>query len=93
MCVVFQVRVVLLDVNDERPTFVQDAYTFVISENLPAGTTVGRMTATDPDSPPNNDVTYRLRSAKPASAERLFAINSQGRPQLTVLLKRKHAMY
>ncbi|VDM16441.1 unnamed protein product [Hydatigera taeniaeformis] len=43
------VEVMVLDVNDNPPSFVQETYTFQISENLPRGTRVGQVTAFDLD--------------------------------------------
>lgn len=50
------------DVNDERPTFDRSVYHFSTRENLPAGTVLGRVSATDRDASPEfRDVFYRLR--------------------------------
>ncbi|NWZ88126.1 PCDBD protein, partial [Poecile atricapillus] len=50
----------LLDVNDNAPTFTQAIYTMVISENEPAGRSLGRLSATDPDAGENSRVRYAL---------------------------------
>ncbi|KAL9836554.1 protocadherin beta-16-like [Geothlypis trichas] len=50
----------LLDVNDNAPTFSQAIYTMVMSENEPAGRTLGRLSATDPDAGENARVRYSL---------------------------------
>jgi len=39
----------VLDDNDETPTFIRSSYTFHVSENRPAGSTLGRIRATDAD--------------------------------------------
>ena len=70
------VKVVVLDVNDESPTFVQDSYTFIIAENLLPGNVVGRVQATDADSPPYNELSYRIRNIKPSGTDKHFAIDS-----------------
>src|SRR5690349_9109981 len=44
-----RVVVVVVDLNDERPTFSQTHYSFSLNENLPTGTLVGAVTARDPD--------------------------------------------
>ncbi|XP_072050701.1 cadherin-23-like [Amphiura filiformis] len=44
------VTVTVTDVNDSPPSFVETEYVYEIMENLPAGTQVGQLTATDPDS-------------------------------------------
>ncbi|NXL14630.1 PCDB8 protein, partial [Setophaga kirtlandii] len=50
----------LLDVNDNAPTFSQAIYTMVMSENEPAGRSLGRLSATDPDAGENARVRYSL---------------------------------
>ncbi|XP_064244131.1 protocadherin beta-16-like [Passer domesticus] len=50
----------LLDVNDNAPTFTQPIYTMVVSENEPAGRSLGRLSATDPDAGENARVRYSL---------------------------------
>ncbi|NXM53778.1 PCDB2 protein, partial [Illadopsis cleaveri] len=50
----------LLDVNDNAPTFTQAIYTMVISENEPAGRSLGRLSAMDPDTGENARVRYAL---------------------------------
>ncbi|NWV12632.1 PCDB2 protein, partial [Ptilonorhynchus violaceus] len=50
----------LLDVNDNAPTFTQAIYTMVMSENEPAGTSLGHLRATDTDAGENARVRYAL---------------------------------
>ncbi|TRZ09526.1 hypothetical protein HGM15179_017577 [Zosterops borbonicus] len=50
----------LLDVNDNAPTFTQAIYTMVMSENEPAGRSLGRLSATDLDAGENARVKYAL---------------------------------
>ncbi|KAM4763940.1 protocadherin beta-16-like [Cyanocitta cristata] len=50
----------LLDVNDNAPTFTQSIYTMVMSENEPAGRSLGRLSATDLDAGENARVRYAL---------------------------------
>ncbi|NWT14286.1 PCDB8 protein, partial [Vireo altiloquus] len=50
----------ILDVNDNAPTFTQAIYTMVMSENEPAGRSLGRLSATDPDAGENAHVRYAL---------------------------------
>ena len=53
----------LQDVNDNRPTFGQPrGYAFDVAENLPGGTELGTVAATDADSGANGAVRFRLRS-------------------------------
>ncbi|XP_075298086.1 protocadherin beta-7-like [Opisthocomus hoazin] len=55
----------LLDVNDNAPTFNQAVYTMVLRENEPAGTSLGRLSATDADSGKNAHVRYALGPSTP----------------------------
>ena len=50
------------DVDDERAFFDHHLYEFNIAENLPAGSVVGCVKATDADEPPFNNVLYFLDS-------------------------------
>lgn len=45
-----QVRISILDVNDNPPAFDQNTYTFSVNEDASIGKIVDRVTATDPDS-------------------------------------------
>uniref|UniRef100_A0A8C9QL23 Cadherin related 23 n=1 Tax=Spermophilus dauricus TaxID=99837 RepID=A0A8C9QL23_SPEDA len=58
-----RVRINVLDVNDNVPTFQKDAYVGALRENEPSVTQLVRLRATDEDSPPNNQVTYSIVSA------------------------------
>ncbi|NWR94356.1 PCDB8 protein, partial [Furnarius figulus] len=58
----------LLDVNDNAPTFTQDIYTMVISENEPAGTSLGRLSATDADEGENARVRYAIEASPPGTS-------------------------
>lgn len=50
------------DVNDEKPTFDRSVYHFATRENLPVGTVIGRVSATDRDlSPDFRQIVYGLR--------------------------------
>lgn len=54
------VRVNVLDTNDCEPRFVEDSFEFEILENLPAGTSVGRVLATDCDEGSNAVLRYSI---------------------------------
>ncbi|KAK2492955.1 hypothetical protein MC885_005739 [Smutsia gigantea] len=58
-----RVRVNVLDVNDNVPTFQKDAYVGALRENEPSVTQLVRLRATDEDSPPNNQIAYSIVSA------------------------------
>ncbi|KAM5240457.1 cadherin-23 isoform 1-T1 [Hipposideros larvatus] len=55
-----RVRINVLDVNDNVPTFQKDAYMGALRENEPSVTQLVRLRATDEDSPPNNLITYSI---------------------------------
>lgn len=55
------ILVVVDDVNDEAPVFQQSHYTFEVFEELPPGTYVGQVIATDADSGENGNFDYYLR--------------------------------
>ncbi|XP_068122568.1 protocadherin-16 [Hyperolius riggenbachi] len=56
------VRVRVTDENDNAPRLSEERYFMSISENLPSGEVVGRVSASDRDAGQNGRVTYRLPS-------------------------------
>lgn len=54
-----QVSIILLDVNDNPPSFISPKLTY-IPENTPIDTIVFKAQATDPDSGPNSYIEYNL---------------------------------
>ncbi|XP_050928276.1 protocadherin alpha-2 isoform X28 [Lates calcarifer] len=54
------VFIIVLDSNDNRPIFGQEIYQIEIQENVPAGTSIFRMNATDPDESTNGEIEYSL---------------------------------
>ncbi|XP_010898913.4 protocadherin Fat 4 isoform X1 [Esox lucius] len=57
------VTVHVTDVNDNPPIFDPDEYFPVVQENVPSGTTVVKMNATDRDSGPNAVMAYVIQSS------------------------------
>ncbi|XP_076001821.1 protocadherin-23 [Genypterus blacodes] len=55
-----ELQLVLLDQNDNIPSFTQSHYQVSIREGLPAGTEILRLSALDGDKGPNGEVTYSL---------------------------------
>ena len=55
-----EVRIHVLDLNDNAPRFILDSYQKVISENATVDSEILRVTATDPDSGTNGQVHYSL---------------------------------
>ncbi|XP_030621267.1 protocadherin alpha-7-like [Chanos chanos] len=54
------VTVTVLDINDNRPVFSQETYTVRLQENVPIGTLVTQLNATDLDEGSNGAVVYSL---------------------------------
>ncbi|MFT7806101.1 cadherin-23 [Arapaima gigas] len=66
------VFVEVLDVNDNRPIFLQNSYETSILESVPRDTSVLQVQATDADQGENGKVLYRILSG---NGNRLFSIN------------------
>ncbi|XP_054647596.1 protocadherin alpha-8-like isoform X28 [Dunckerocampus dactyliophorus] len=54
------VTIIVLDSNDNLPSFNQDTYTVEIKENTPVGTSVIQVNAIDPDEGTNSEIEYSL---------------------------------
>nr|XP_023651622.1 protocadherin Fat 4 [Paramormyrops kingsleyae] len=65
------VTIHVTDINDNPPIFKPDEYFPTVQENVPSGTVVVRMNATDRDSGPNAVIAYVIQS----SDSDLFGIN------------------
>ncbi|XP_035525725.1 protocadherin gamma-A11-like, partial [Morone saxatilis] len=52
------VTVIVLDSNDNHPTFTQEVYSVTVPENVDADTSVIRVKATDVDEGPNGEIEY-----------------------------------
>uniref|UniRef100_UPI0014488B43 protocadherin alpha-3-like n=1 Tax=Epinephelus lanceolatus TaxID=310571 RepID=UPI0014488B43 len=52
------VSIIVLDSNDNRPMFSQEIYQIEIQENVPIGTSIFQMNATDPDEGTNSEIEY-----------------------------------
>jgi len=70
-----QIAVVVLDINDNRPTFDRPSYDATIDENAPTGSTALRLRATDADDGANAVVRYYMSSASHASHGDVFAVD------------------
>ena len=55
---VSEIIVDVLDVNDTPPKFDKDSYSEFVSENVPVGTVIAELRATDADTPANTDLVY-----------------------------------
>ncbi|XP_074505054.1 protocadherin alpha-8-like isoform X11 [Sebastes fasciatus] len=65
----------VLDVNDNAPFFSKDAYSVMLNENAPVGTTVIQVNATDLDEGPNGEVAYSFSNSVSHRLLKLFEIN------------------
>ena len=54
------IYIAILDLDDERPTFTQDTYSFGVFENQAPGTLVGKVEAVDKDSEPFDQFRFYL---------------------------------
>ncbi|KAM6977875.1 protocadherin Fat 2 [Aplochiton taeniatus] len=73
------VSIQVQDVNDNQPLFEANPYRAYLAENMPEGTTVIQVTANDPDTETNGQVTYTLEPegdhAAAAAAAQAFAVD------------------
>nr|XP_055187859.1 protocadherin gamma-A3 isoform X9 [Nyctereutes procyonoides] len=69
------IRVIVLDANDNPPVFTQSEYQVSVQENLPVGTTLLTVNATDPDEGFNAQVSYIL-DKMPGKVAQIFYLNS-----------------
>ncbi|XP_031443073.1 protocadherin beta-16-like isoform X12 [Clupea harengus] len=69
-----QIRISVLDVNDNAPVFTQAAYKAVITENDPKGTLMTTVSASDLDQGPNGKVTYSISNTLD-DVRQIFGIN------------------
>ncbi|KAM9311639.1 cadherin-related family member 2 [Gastrophryne carolinensis] len=72
-CSAASVTIQLIDINDHIPEFIQSTYVLHVEEHCPDGTSLGIITATDPDSGIYGQITYSLL---PESTLDFFVVNS-----------------
>ncbi|XP_031698028.1 protocadherin alpha-6-like, partial [Anarrhichthys ocellatus] len=65
----------VLDVNDNTPSFTKPLYKTSIIENIPLGTSVITVTATDADEGPNGEISYSLSSKDQDHVLEIFQID------------------
>ncbi|KAM8764454.1 protocadherin alpha-6 isoform 8-T8 [Rhynchonycteris naso] len=71
-----QLLVIVLDVNDNAPSFPQTEYEVRIFENSNNGTIVIRLNASDPDEGANREISYSFNSLVPPMVIDQFSIDS-----------------
>nr|XP_015205333.1 PREDICTED: protocadherin Fat 2 [Lepisosteus oculatus] len=75
---IVSVSIQVQDVNDNSPVFEADPYRAFLTENMPAGTTVIQVTAIDPDTDTNGQVSYRLESESDSINDVFMIDNESG---------------
>ncbi|CAN8189751.1 unnamed protein product [Coccothraustes coccothraustes] len=68
------VNIFVLDVNDNAPIFTEEVYNGKVQENLPEGSVVLTVLATDPDAGVNGDISYQLNEVV-SQTESAFVID------------------
>ncbi|XP_004397920.1 PREDICTED: protocadherin gamma-A5 [Odobenus rosmarus divergens] len=63
------IRVMVLDANDNAPLFTRSEYRVSVPENIPVGTRLLTLTATDPDEGINGELTYSFRNEEDKISE------------------------
>ncbi|XP_074460499.1 protocadherin gamma-A12-like [Larus michahellis] len=71
-----RIRVAVLDANDNAPAFSQAEYTVRVAEDVPAGSALLTVTATDADEGTNGDVKYSFHKISDR-ASKLFSLDSE----------------
>ncbi|XP_031305062.1 protocadherin gamma-A4 isoform X10 [Camelus dromedarius] len=70
-----RIQVTLVDTNDNAPVFTQPEYHVSVRENVPVGSWLLTVKATDPDEGANGEVTYSFRKVRDKISQ-LFQLNS-----------------
>ncbi|XP_012412299.2 protocadherin gamma-B6-like [Trichechus manatus latirostris] len=70
------IEIFVRDTNDNPPVFSKDEYRISLSENLPPGTSVFRVSATDQDEGINAEISYYFRSTT-QSARHMFSVDEK----------------
>ncbi|XP_061441071.1 protocadherin Fat 1 isoform X1 [Rhineura floridana] len=71
------ISILVKDANDNKPILESNPYEVFIVENMPVGTKVIQVKATDQDSGMNGQVTYRLEQTQDTDITESFAINME----------------
>ncbi|NXD88416.1 PCDGM protein, partial [Halcyon senegalensis] len=71
-----QITVLVLDVNDNAPTFDRATYKVQVPENTPVGALLLRLNASDPDEGPNGETQYSFGVHTSDLVRRLFTLDS-----------------
>uniref|UniRef100_F7EP22 Desmoglein 2 n=1 Tax=Monodelphis domestica TaxID=13616 RepID=F7EP22_MONDO len=92
-----ELRIKVLDVNDNEPVFTQDVFVGSVEELSPANTLVMKISATDADEKNhiNSQVSYKIVSQEPAQPFVFFLDKDKGEILTTAFLldREKHSHY
>eukprot|EP00071_Canis_lupus_P017367 XP_013963216.1 protocadherin alpha-12 isoform X7 [Canis lupus familiaris] len=72
-----QIKINILDVNDNAPEFGKPGYKVALFENVPNGTRVIQLNASDLDEGVNREISYGIRLILPVSEKCTFTINPE----------------
>ncbi|XP_074147750.1 protocadherin gamma-B1 isoform X26 [Sminthopsis crassicaudata] len=70
-----EIRINVTDVNDNWPVFSQEVYRISLRENLPPGSSVLQVTATDQDEGNNAEITYSISTME--TSKHLFRVDTK----------------
>ncbi|KAJ8015003.1 hypothetical protein DPEC_G00021630 [Dallia pectoralis] len=70
-----EIRVLVVDVNDNAPRFLQDRYHLDVEENNPSGSPLLTVKAMDADGQQNSRITYQLAPTSPNEVAAIFRID------------------
>ncbi|XP_039558672.1 protocadherin beta-8-like, partial [Passer montanus] len=70
-----EISIIILDVNDNAPKFTQERYVGKVLENMPEGSVVLTVLATDPDAGVNGEISYQLNEVV-GDSESAFVIDA-----------------
>ncbi|XP_076020979.1 protocadherin Fat 4-like [Genypterus blacodes] len=73
---ILNVSIIVLDSNDNRPIFSQEIYQIAIQENIPLGTTIFKLNATDPDEGTNGETAYSLGKTLRRKVYEIFELDN-----------------
>ncbi|XP_048459394.1 protocadherin beta-15-like isoform X8 [Rhincodon typus] len=72
-----QIIITVLDANDNSPVFSQSVYRVSLNENVPKGTMVIKLNATDLDDGSNGEIEYSFTSHTSGTVRELFDLDSK----------------
>uniref|UniRef100_G3UAT3 Desmoglein 2 n=1 Tax=Loxodonta africana TaxID=9785 RepID=G3UAT3_LOXAF len=91
-----ELRIKVLDINDNEPVFTQDVFVGSVEELCARGTLVMKINATDADEPNtlNSKISYRIVSQEPASLPVFYLNKDTGEIYTSITLDREeHSSY